>query len=72
ETTPVNLLIFAGAFNGLILPVGLGLLLWVAARRTDLMHGYKYPRWLIGVGALAWVTTVYLGYMSLTELGQLF
>ena len=46
--------------------------LWVAARRTDLMHGYKYPRWLIAVGALAWVTTVYLGYMSLTELGQLF
>jgi hypothetical protein len=47
-------------------------LLWIAARRTDLMHGYKYPRWLIAIGALAWLTTVYLGYMSLTELGQLF
>ena len=31
---PVKLLIFAGAFNGLILPVGLGLLLWIAFRRT--------------------------------------
>jgi Mn2+/Fe2+ NRAMP family transporter len=72
ETTPANLLIFAGAFNGLILPVGLGLLLYVAARRRDLMRGYRYPRWLIAIGALAWLTTVYLGYMSLTELGQLF
>ena len=71
-TTPVNLLIFAGAFNGLILPVGLGILLWVAARRSDLMGGYRYPRWLIAIGALAWATTVYLGYQSMTELGTLF
>ncbi len=70
-TTPVNLLIFAGAFNGLILPVGLGLLLYVAARRTDLMGGYRYPRWLILVGAAAWMTTVYLGYQSLTGLQEL-
>ena len=70
-TTPVNLLIFAGAFNGLILPVGLGLLLWVAARRTDLLGGYRYPRWLIAIGVLAWITTVYLGYQSMTGLGEL-
>lgn len=61
-TTPVNLLVFAGAFNALILPVGLGFLLWVAARRQDLLGGYKYPRWLIVAGALAWALTVYLGY----------
>jgi Mn2+/Fe2+ NRAMP family transporter len=54
--------VFAGAFNALILPVGLGLLLWVAARRQDLMGGYKYPRWLIVIGTLAWALTVYLGY----------
>jgi Mn2+/Fe2+ NRAMP family transporter len=69
---PVQLLIFAGAFNGLILPVGLGLLLWVAARRLDLLHGYAYPRWLVGIGALAWILTVYLGYNSLTGLAELF
>ena len=40
---PQNLLIFAGAFNGLILPVGFAVLLWVALRRRDLMHGYKLP-----------------------------
>ena len=71
-TTPVNLLIFAGAFNGLILPVGLGLLLWVAARRRDLMDGYRYPAWLVIVGAAAWVLSVYLGWNSLAGLGQLF
>ncbi len=71
-TTPVKLLIFAGAFNGLILPVGLGLLLWVAARRRDLLGGYRYPRWLVGIGAIAWVLTIYLGYNSLTGLKNLF
>lgn len=71
-TTPVKLLIFAGAFNGLILPVGLGILLWIAARRRDLMGGYRYPSWLVAIGALAWVLTIYLGYNSLTGLGELF
>ncbi len=68
---PVRLLIFAGAFNGLILPVGFGLLLWVGARRRDLMDGYRYPRWLIVAGILAWLFAVYLGYESLTSLGDL-
>src|SRR5690606_1723370 len=27
---PVALLVFAGAFNGLLLPVGIGVILWVA------------------------------------------
>ncbi|MGH3496352.1 MAG: NRAMP family divalent metal transporter [Nocardioidaceae bacterium] len=72
NTTPVKLLIFAGAFNGLILPFGLGILLWIAARRRDLLGGYRYPRWLLGIGAVAWVLTLYLGYKSLTGLGGLF
>ena len=72
KTTPVKLLVFAGAFNGLILPFGLGILLWIAARRHDLIHGYAYPRWLLGVGAVAWVLTIYLGYESLTGLKDLF
>ena len=40
---PQTLLIFAGAFNGLILPVGFGMLLWVAWRRRDLLQDYAYP-----------------------------
>ena len=40
---PVPLLIFAGAFNGLILPIGVAVVLWVAWRRRDLLGGYAYP-----------------------------
>jgi Mn2+/Fe2+ NRAMP family transporter len=63
---PVTLLVLAGALNGLILPVGLTVILWVAARRwQDLLGGYKYPRWLLIIGIAVWVLTVYLGYNSL-------
>ena len=72
QTTPVKLLIFAGAFNGLILPFGLGVLLWIAARRRDLIGGYHYPAWLLTIGVVAWALTVYLGYSSITGLGNLF
>lgn len=69
---PQTLLIFAGAFNGLILPVGFGILLWVAWRRRDLMDGYVYPSWLLIIGGLAWILAVFLGLSSLGGLGTLF
>jgi Mn2+/Fe2+ NRAMP family transporter len=69
---PVALLIFAGAFNGLILPAGVGLLLWVAVRRADLLGGYRYPRVLAGVGVLGWLLTLYLAWQSLGGLQRLF
>jgi Mn2+/Fe2+ NRAMP family transporter len=43
---PAALLVFAGAFNGLILPFGLGIMLWIAWRRRDLLQGATYPRWI--------------------------
>jgi Mn2+/Fe2+ NRAMP family transporter len=70
-TAPVTLLVFAGAFNGLILPLGFALVLWVAWRRRDLLKGYRYPAWLLGIGVLAWLLTLYLGYSSLTGLANL-
>jgi Mn2+/Fe2+ NRAMP family transporter len=69
---PVPLLIFAGAFNGLILPVGVGALLWVALRRPDLMGGVHHPRWLAAFGVAAWLVTIYLGWRSLGGLAKLF
>jgi Mn2+/Fe2+ NRAMP family transporter len=69
---PVPLLIFAGAFNGLILPLGVGLLLWVAWRRADLLGGHRYPPALVACGFAAWALTVYLGWQSLARLGTLF
>jgi Mn2+/Fe2+ NRAMP family transporter len=69
---PVPLLIFAGAFNGLILPVGVAILLWVAWRRRDLLDGYAYPPGLVVAGTVAWLVTVYLGVESIGKLGALF
>lgn len=68
---PQTLLIFAGAFNGLILPFGFAILLWVAWRRRDLLHGYVYPKWLLIIGVLAWLLTLFLGWNSLTGLASL-
>ncbi|WP_410170326.1 NRAMP family divalent metal transporter [Corynebacterium auriscanis] len=69
--TPQGLLVFAGAFNGLILPVGFALVLWVAAKRKDLLHGYQYPKWLLVIGAAAWLLTIFMGVKSLTGLSAL-
>ena len=68
---PVTLLVLAGALNGLILPVGFAVILWVAARRVDLLRGYRYPRWLLVVGAFVWLLTVYLGWNSLGGIADL-
>jgi Mn2+/Fe2+ NRAMP family transporter len=69
---PVPLLIFAGAFNGLILPIGVGVMLWVALRRTDLLGGYRYPHWLLALGVAGWLLTIYLGWRSVGSLAKLF
>jgi Mn2+/Fe2+ NRAMP family transporter len=71
-TPPTTLLIFAGAFNGLLLPFGIGVLLWVATRRPDLLHGYRYPRWLLAVGWAAWLLTLYLAVNSVRPVIDLF
>jgi len=71
-TAPVTLLVFAGAFNGLLLPVGIGVLLWVAWRRADLLNGYVYPRWLLYLGGAAWLLTLFLAVKSVGPVIDLF
>ncbi|WP_245325603.1 NRAMP family divalent metal transporter [Paeniglutamicibacter terrestris] len=68
---PQTLLIFAGAFNGLILPFGFAILLWAAWRRRDLLQGYVYPKWLLIIGVLTWLLTLFLGWNSLAGLSKL-
>ncbi|QYJ05095.1 divalent metal cation transporter [Nocardioides panacisoli] len=68
---PVTLLVLAGALNGLILPVGLGVIIWVALRRRDLLQGYRYPVWLALAGLATWVLTLYLGWESLGGIADL-
>ncbi|WP_017604822.1 NRAMP family divalent metal transporter [Nocardiopsis alkaliphila] len=69
---PTTLLVMAGALNGVILPVGLGLLLWVAFRHSaTLLDGYRYPRWLLTIGVAAWVLTAYMAVNSLSGIAGL-
>ena len=68
---PATLLILAGAINGLILPVGFAVILWVAWRRRDLLGGYVYPKALLFIGLAAWLLTLFLGYKTLSGLALL-
>ena len=63
-TAPAALLLFAGGFNGLILPIGLSLFVYVGWRRSDLMGGYHYPRWLLVLGAITCALTWYMAAKS--------
>ncbi|KHF43026.1 NRAMP family divalent metal transporter [Saccharomonospora viridis] len=60
--TPVTVLVFSGGFNGLVLPLGFSVTMWIAWRRRDLLRGYRYPKWLIAVGVVglivSWVLAV--------------
>lgn len=69
---PVTLLVFAGAFNGLILPIGFTAILAAIFSKKDFLHGYRYPRWLQVIGVLAWLLTIYLGWQSLGGFAKLF
>jgi Mn2+/Fe2+ NRAMP family transporter len=48
---PAGLLIFWW-FNGLVLPIGLTIFVYVAACRKDMMGNYNYPKWLLILGVL--------------------
>lgn len=61
---PAALLVFAGGFNGLILPLGLSIFMYVGWRRSDLMDGYHYPRWLLVLGILTCALSWYMAYRS--------
>jgi Mn2+/Fe2+ NRAMP family transporter len=56
---PSRILVFAGALNGLILPIALAIMLIAVTRRT-LFPAYKHPLWMhaigwIVVGAMGWL-----------------
>jgi len=70
--TPQSMLVFAGAINGLVLPIGLAIILWVALRRRDLIERYRYPTVLLTVGIAAWLFTAFAAVVSLTSIGSIF
>jgi Mn2+/Fe2+ NRAMP family transporter len=68
---PVQLLILAGAVNGLILPLTLSVIL-IAGNRKEIVGNYKHPLWLtlFGVGVImvmAWMG----GYTLFQQIDQL-
>ncbi|MBX4969705.1 NRAMP family divalent metal transporter [Rhizobium binae] len=64
-TPPAQMLVFVGGLNGLILPIGLSIFIYAAWARSDLMRGYRYPRWLLVLGVLVCALTWYMGYKSI-------
>lgn len=67
-TTPVALLLFAGGFNGLILPIGFSVFMYIAWFRKDLLHGYQVPYWLLISGTVTTVLTWYMGVMAFSRI----
>ena len=65
---PVALLILAGALNGFILPVTLGVML-IAARKANIVGDYKHPLWMSVFG---WLITLMMAAMSLYTLYTMF
>jgi Mn2+/Fe2+ NRAMP family transporter len=64
---PVELLVFAGAVNGIILPMALAVIL-LAVHKSTLMKEYRHPLWMIAMG---WLVVVVLGWMSYRSILQL-
>jgi Mn2+/Fe2+ NRAMP family transporter len=64
---PVTVLLLAGAVNGFILPVALGIIL-LAARQKKIMGAYQHSIILTGIGLVALVATLYLSAATLIKL----
>jgi Mn2+/Fe2+ NRAMP family transporter len=58
--SPVQLLILAGAVNGIILPVALAVIL-IAAGSKRIMHDYNHPMWMQTAG---WMVVVIMTWMG--------
>ncbi|MBP6476241.1 MAG: divalent metal cation transporter [Chitinophagaceae bacterium] len=63
---PVKLLIFAGAVNGIILPIALAVIL-IAANKQSIMQQYKHPLFLQIIG---WLVVAAMTWMSAITIQQ--
>ncbi|UAL25197.1 divalent metal cation transporter [Bacillus paralicheniformis] len=68
---PVNLLVLAGALNGLILPIALGSLL-IGAYKKNIVGDYRHPIWLTIPGILVVIIMAVMGgYTLINEIPKL-
>jgi Mn2+/Fe2+ NRAMP family transporter len=63
---PTELLLFAGAINGLILPIALSIML-IAATKNRIMKGYKHPLWMQMAGWIVVTVMSWMGYVIVQE-----
>ena len=69
---PATLMVLAGALNGLILPITLGVCLLASQKKRIVGEDYRHPVWLLVLGVVVVVLSAYLGITSLSGLSQLF
>ena len=65
---PATLLVLAGALNGLILPVTLGVCLVASQNKKIVGENYKHPKLLFILGIVVVVLAAYVGIRSLSAL----
>jgi Mn2+/Fe2+ NRAMP family transporter len=61
---PVELLLFAGAINGLILPIALSIML-IAATKPRIMKGYQHPIWMQCAGWIVVIAMSWMGFITI-------
>ena len=70
---PATLLVLAGAVNGLILPISLGICLIAAKNKSIMGANYHHPTWLLVLGIIVVILSAYLGITTfVSNLGSLF
>ncbi|WP_309103030.1 divalent metal cation transporter [Microbacterium sp.] len=67
-TAPAAILVFVGGFNGLILPIGLTVFMYIGWFRRDLLGTAKYPLWLLIAGTVVTALTWYMGAVSIVPI----
>ncbi|MGL4641706.1 MAG: hypothetical protein ACRCVB_01345, partial [Cetobacterium sp.] len=65
---PVSLLVLAGALNGLILPITLGITL-LASRKKEIVGNYRHSRVLTIFGV---IIVLVMGYEGISSLDSIF
>ncbi len=69
---PAVLLVLAGAFNGLILPITLGICLIASQKKSIMGKDYKHPVILLILGIIVVVLSAYMGVTTfVSKLGSL-
>ena len=70
---PATLLVLAGALNGLILPITLGICLIASQKKSIMGANYKHPAWLLILGIVVVIISAYLGITTfVSKMGSLF